>query len=431
MALLPTSVIVGQSGEIADTGHAYAKLNNSGYDVKADFGAVGNGTADDTSAIAAAIAAAAASPEGTVLLPRGDYRTSAPLVVPRNVTLQGQHAARWLQASGAGQPARIRPLSTFSGTAVVWMKDKEQGGYSVEQGGQRIVGIAIDGSSLAGGNSVHGILGMGQVRDVRIENCHVTNVGGDGYRTASYTRADSSTPRPMAWKIVNANANACGGDGFDTDLLFDSTYVDCVAIGNAGHGFNLSAPGACSFIGCRAEFNGIKGFSMVGWFNGDLVFSACRTDRNQQDGFWCGGLANGLGSTGGAAVLFSGCQSGRDGKNGSPGAGGGNWAGFAAHECLIPVVYTGCAVHPGVEDDGTGTQSPQHAIRVRHLTGTVPKVHINGGVWWGATGTLFNDSSGAAAARVRIDSTAEAMTGAATGTPTVDNTFGGFFSGRT
>jgi hypothetical protein len=56
-----------------------------------DFGVVGDSTTDDTSALQAAIDAAAANNSGgTVILPKGTFLTKYPLVIPGGVTVKGQ-----------------------------------------------------------------------------------------------------------------------------------------------------------------------------------------------------------------------------------------------------------------------------------------------------------------------------------------------------
>lgn len=65
----------------------------------ADFGAVGDGVADDTTAIQAAITAASVYPVRNVLFPPGNYRTTATLTMPsdagRNFSLIGQGNASY------------------------------------------------------------------------------------------------------------------------------------------------------------------------------------------------------------------------------------------------------------------------------------------------------------------------------------------------
>ena len=65
------------------------------YNIK-DFGAIGDGIADDTTAIQDAIDAARASGGGAVYIPTGTFKTTSALVIPRNpsVSLLGAHWER-------------------------------------------------------------------------------------------------------------------------------------------------------------------------------------------------------------------------------------------------------------------------------------------------------------------------------------------------
>ena len=74
------------------TGAELAKgLNtiNAAVNVK-DLGAAGDGLADDTAAIQAAISQVLSSGGGTVDFPAGTYLVSATIVVPQAVILRGQ-----------------------------------------------------------------------------------------------------------------------------------------------------------------------------------------------------------------------------------------------------------------------------------------------------------------------------------------------------
>jgi len=70
------------------------------------FGAVGDGVADDTAAIQAAITACITSGGGTVFLPKGTYRTTAPLDFS---AMKGGGTAVCLQGEGRGDPFGNQP----------------------------------------------------------------------------------------------------------------------------------------------------------------------------------------------------------------------------------------------------------------------------------------------------------------------------------
>jgi hypothetical protein len=73
------------------------------YNVVADFGATGDGVADDTAEIQAAIDAAEAAGGGVVYFPEGTYQVSSPLVVDSdNVTLLGDGTNASILRAAAG-----------------------------------------------------------------------------------------------------------------------------------------------------------------------------------------------------------------------------------------------------------------------------------------------------------------------------------------
>jgi hypothetical protein len=90
------------------------------FDVKA-YGATGNGTTDDITAINSAISAAASAGGGTVLFPRGTYRTSAEIAVTSsNIHLEGEGIAASVIKCDLSVPKAIRfgSKGTTPGTAV-------------------------------------------------------------------------------------------------------------------------------------------------------------------------------------------------------------------------------------------------------------------------------------------------------------------------
>jgi hypothetical protein len=95
-------------------------LRSSVFNVKdQEFGAVGDGSTDDTAAIQAAIdAAEAATYRGLVFLPPGNYAITSPLTIrAHNITLAG--AGRSSVGTGAARSSVILAKSSFSGSYLV------------------------------------------------------------------------------------------------------------------------------------------------------------------------------------------------------------------------------------------------------------------------------------------------------------------------
>jgi hypothetical protein len=79
------------------------------------FGAKGDGVADDTAAIQAAIDAG----PGEIHFPPGVYATSAPLRLRSNRRLVGAGAGEYRQGAAIDRISTIRPKASFSGTDIV------------------------------------------------------------------------------------------------------------------------------------------------------------------------------------------------------------------------------------------------------------------------------------------------------------------------
>ena len=110
------------------------------YNVKA-YGALGDGSHDDTTAIQAAINACVAAPGGTVYLPTGYYKISSTLVVQntRGVTIQG--AGGSYNLSGYGAATTLFWAGPTSETMVKL--------FDVASG-LKVSGIGFDGGSTTG-----------------------------------------------------------------------------------------------------------------------------------------------------------------------------------------------------------------------------------------------------------------------------------------
>lgn len=138
MGLLDESLTPGQSGHIAHQEQVHKKLNGLVYDVKADFGAAGDGATNDTAAVQAAITAASAAGGGTVWFPEGTYQVHSTIALASNV---------WLRGVGASSVIR-RPAATGAGLSLI-------GGDTLSNCG--VADLKVDGGAvnLSGNGVVH------------------------------------------------------------------------------------------------------------------------------------------------------------------------------------------------------------------------------------------------------------------------------------
>lgn len=320
-----------------------------------DFGAAGDNVTDDTAAIQAALAACPMG--GIVYLPAGAYRTSAPLTIPPAVTLQGTHTNLMSVIGLVDPPCYIRPLASFAGEAVIMVVDAATGGYSTISAEHRILNVMIDGSDLVA--TVDGLLCKGNVQNVGLRDVTIRKCTGNGIFTGI-----NGGIFPYSWRMHRVMLDNNGAHGMAVQVMTDLTMIDCQAIGNGSNGFQINNAANSQAIGCRAEWNGNNGWYITGnWAtgtgSGGMLFSGCATDRNGFNGF----LVN---ATGNAPIQFENIETRRDGRNN--GDGGGGYAGFKVDSATVPVIVGLLTCYPGVDDDGTKTNSPQYGARFANNT---------------------------------------------------------------
>lgn len=324
------------------------------------YGAVGDGATDDTTAIQAALTAAytEAGPVGrTVYLPAGMYRTSAPLVIPPYVTLLGSHANRGTNT----QLSCIKPLSTFTGAAILSLLSQTVGGYGIASYGQRIMSLTLDGGAArAAGKTFSGVRAEGRVNGVVMVDLSITQASDRGVQTAT----DGTGQGPFSWHLSNVQVSDITLDGFRLSGATDTTLIGCRAIGVGRHGYHLDGLANSTFTACRSEWSGQHGWYITsnwgtGTGSGGALFQGCSTDRNTQNGFL-------IDATGSSPLVFNGLLLRRDGRNAKTGFGG--YAGFHALNSTMPIIIDALNVFVGVDDDGTGQASPQHGFRAAGCT---------------------------------------------------------------
>lgn len=346
-----------------------------GLDVKT-YGATGDGVTDDTAAITRALAACTEGQE--LFFPLGTYLISSPLVLQRNRSLRGTHAPRWAYDTGA--PSRIKAAPSFTGDALIRLKDEEEQFGSVggaangqnsgpnDQCGMRISRLTLDGANVAG--PIAGIKATGLVRDVRLVEVCVRRTSGHGITTAAYVRLDTKSYYPRGWALQQVVCDTTGNMGFAFNLLNDSTLVDCLAVSATNHGFYLAGPGEVLAVGCRSVFNKGHGWYLTGSTYGNVVLSACSTDRNTQHGIL-------VDATGKQPILLNGVVLRRDGGNNN--GGGAGYCGLFVNGATAPVIVGSMTTETGVDDAGAGAWTPQYGVKATNAFALV----VAAGVLWG------------------------------------------------
>lgn len=229
-----------------------------------DYGAAGNGSANDTAAINRAITAANAAGGGIVQFPPGTYRSPNSIHLKSNVTIQLDAGATIMGASGTGyDPPEDNPWDEYQDyghshfhNAMIW--------------GDRLTNIAFVGSGTidGGGHLITGNPDRGEADKIisltRCENLTVSGIklrrGGhfamliNGCKNVVSDRLtiDTASDRD-GWNVISTtNVTITNGNfaGNDDALAFKSDYALGQKIGNGNvkvYDTKLSA-GCCNAL---------------------------------------------------------------------------------------------------------------------------------------------------------------------------------------
>lgn len=325
------------------------------------YGATGNGTTDDTTAIRNALAACPGG--GTVYLPVGIYATSGALTIPPGVTLRGSHGAH-LDPTDAFNTTSIKPLASFSDTVCVQFLGQAQAGYSDVSCEQKLVDLTLDGSRLSG-STIDGMSATGLVHGVQMDNVCVRSFPNHGLATTVVSNLG-----PYSWRMTRCIFESCGGIGLSLNNMTDCTFIDVESFNNGGNGWFIGGYSDSIFQNCRAEWNAFDGFNIQ--CNG-LLMIGCTTDSNNQNGVHLQS-----GGTSGTYLLYD-LKLNRDGRNG--GSGGGSYAGLNIGSTTIPVIVANVGCNVNVDDNGSGPNRPQYGAAFSGNT----YVSVSGGHLWGVS----------------------------------------------
>jgi len=206
---------------------SYSMITGAPANIK-DFGAVGDGTTNDTTAIQAALTASR-----HVVIPIGTYRVESTLTVPANTRLEFQGG------TDINQPPPAVFFKAHNGVGIVL------GSSCIITGG----GIYSDKAVYPTGNGVN-MLGTQST----IENFAIYNVGGDGVRLG----AVSVYVNTNSCQLKSLKIYGCGGNGIHIHDAYgdDSnahTITSCVVIACGANGILLNRTFWATIINCNVE----------------------------------------------------------------------------------------------------------------------------------------------------------------------------------
>lgn len=330
------------------------------------YGAVGNGIADDTTAIRNAIAALGTT-GGMVSFPAGTYKITGTLTISSaNVTLVGEGigATRIISTNTTGDMIKFFAAPSFTGGGVREMTldfiGTATAGAAIRIDGQRSISL----ENLWIINPFQGVVLQGDNRACRLRNIDISdhldtafgiNGGGNQYLDTCTTYKNAAGGGTIAFLITQTDGawlDTCvsqrasyglrvtpGASQYVTDLWinacdFDSSVSD-------GAVFDSGASGRITTVnwsGSRIGFGNTRGLIIDGSQTQNLQFSNLRSEKNLGHGMVIGnvrdvqfvnaaflgnaalGAANTYGANiiGGTGVVFTGGRSGGyngDGNN--------------------------------------------------------------------------------------------------------------------
>jgi len=289
------------------------------------YGAVGNGTTDDTAAIQAALNAVP-STGGIVIFQKGTYLINAPLVVKSYTHIVGAEAAsRYFGYATTSMPSNcaVKVGTSFAGTQV----------WQINSG---VTAISMQNLTTIGGPNrlntssapIHGVnfIGAGTEQNALIRSCAFVGLSGDGIRGQIF-----------AARMDGIYIGGCGGWGMNASLRFTDLFVKNTYIaGNVTGGVSIAGTtnsGLVTFESVRVERSGFDSAVPTTPTNpnapgiylrriNDSKFIAVDTDGNTGDGV-------NISCASGAHlynVHFVGCDFRRDGMGTAQGSSPGEFA---------------------------------------------------------------------------------------------------------
>ena len=237
-----------------------------------DYGAVGNGTADDTAAIQAAIDAVSAAGGGTLLFPEGTY-IAAGLTIAASVYLQG-----------SGERATTLKLKNSANTYLI-ADTRYVNNVLYSSGPYGISGMTLDGNKT---NNTSGSCLIIQTYASTFRDLTIWNAPEHGVISTSVTANGSNilnTVPDNRFENCHFQYNKkCGFYGKDNNnILADQMFLGCTFFGNGQSGFyQVVAERSAGFVfnDCR-WYSGYQGdIDVSKWSRGQIT--GCNFELNAQ-----------------------------------------------------------------------------------------------------------------------------------------------------
>lgn len=233
----PTRLAKGTNGQVLTLNSGLPAWQTPSANVQTvfnvvSFGATGNGSTDDTTAVQAAINAANAAGGGTVSFPTGTYKISAVLTLFSGVSLLGYGAL----SSIINQTSTTAHGVTFTSG-------------SLANATLSIQALGISGPTTGSGNGINMAgepLVYVSIRDVAVQNFGATGIYLGGSIVSTLERTTSTTNGLHGFWIDGTNS-----------FVTSTSLINCYANDNPAAGYYFFKATYCSLDGCASDSNGI------------------------------------------------------------------------------------------------------------------------------------------------------------------------------
>lgn len=257
-----------QKASTSDFDTVWSTPSATGNSVKT-YGAIGDGVADDTAAIQAALNAG-----GAVYFPMGEYKVSAPLRVELDgMSLIGEGAGNRKGATQGGVGVRIMPSATFSGSAILLV---QRAADDRPLSHVHISDISIDGDNKSG--PIDGL--VFRASQSTIHHMSIWKCSGNGLRIRGYVSPSWDTYDTMIHNVL-IGMNGLSGVYLDNNTA-DLHFSHCVFLTNQD---NFTDVGGSSFQVTGCHFYDASRYNI--FFNGSgsrSKFANCKVEGAVQHG---------------------------------------------------------------------------------------------------------------------------------------------------
>lgn len=245
-----------------------------------DFGAVGDGTTDDTAAIQNAINSLPLNPAGdgilsplgyanggTIYIPRGRYKVSSTLTLRRGVRITGEgRESSQLISYTAGSVLKYLDSGRYVQDEIVVENLSIWQDASVASTSGAAIEVSFGSVSPPSTNLVcRNLIINGGYRGVMLgagiwssmDNCNVSNCVTNGVEIQLTNGAQSAPTTSTTFKNCYSSSN--GAAGFRINGASYTSLVGCASDSNGTYGYYLDAGNAGALYACGAEENTLGG----------------------------------------------------------------------------------------------------------------------------------------------------------------------------